>query len=247
MKKNRESAFTLLEMLFGICVLVIIAVIGFTLIRQALQRTKVVVAKASITQYAVLLEAVKSDANYYPPANNDTLESLAYTASPPGYERGWRGPYLKATPVDPWKKEYFYRLVYGVIFGPMLCPRVAGPPADETYYFDAVPGKATVVVGNDCNIINSGTVWLNGVEIVSPNQFQNGVPVIQTEVTVIAKNSIRMRLTSNPGSYIMVSVTSPFSNRTAYIIGSYGFDNKAGGTGFAKDLTWEGGQTGANF
>lgn len=56
-----------------------------------------------------------------------------------------------------------------------------------------------------------------------------------------------MRLTSGPGSYIMVSITSPFSNRTGYIIGSYGFDNKAGGTGFAKDLSWETGQSGVDF
>ena len=237
----------MLELLVGICVLAIIGAIGFTLIWQASQRTRVVVAKASITQFVMLLEAVKSDANYYPPAVNNTLESLAYTAAPAGYERGWRGPYLKATPVDPWKKEYFYRLVYGVIFGPMLCPRVAGPPADETYYFDAVPGKATLIVGNDCNIINSGTVWLNGVEIASPNEFQNGIPIIQKEITLLAKNSIRIRLTSNPGSYIMVSITSPFSNRTAYIIGSYGFDNKPGGRGFANDIVWESGQSEADF
>jgi len=45
----------------------------------------------------------------------------------------------------------------------------------------------------------------------------------------------------------MVSITSPSSNRTAYIIGSYGFDNKAGGRGFAKDLVWESEQSGADF
>jgi len=158
-----------------------------------------------------------------------------------------RGPYLKATPVDPWKKEYFYRLIYGVIFGPKLCPRVAGPPSDETYYFDAVPGEATVIMYNDCKIDHSGEVWLNGTSLITQNEFKNDVPVIEKKVTLLAKNSIRMRLTSGPGTYIILSVTSPFSSRTGYIIGSYGLDNKAGGKGFAKDLTWESGQTEANF
>lgn len=264
MKKDREEAFTpleilrpvkdksltgftLLELLIGICILIIIGAVGFTLIWQASQRTKVVVAKVSLTQFSMLLESVKSDANYYPPAVNDTLESLAYTAAPAGYERGWRGPYLKATPIDPWKKKYFYRLVYGVIFGPMLCPRVAGPPSDETYYFDAVPGEATLIMYNDCKIDHSGEVWLNGTSIITPDEFKNDVPVVEKQVILLAKNSLRMRLTSGPGTYIIMSIKSSFSNRTGYVIGSYGYDNKAGGTGFAKDLTWETGQSGADF
>ena len=247
MRRKKKVGFTLIELIFGICVLVMLGAIGFTLIRQVSQRTRVVVAKTSITQYAMLLEAVKSDARYYPPAVNDTLESLAYTAAPAGYERGWRGPYLKATPIDPWKKEYFYRLIYGVIFGPKLCPRVSGPPSDETYYFDAIPGKATIIMNNDCKIDHSGEIWLNGASIISPDEFKNDVPVVEKEITLLAKNSIRMRLTSNPGSYIIISITSPFSNRAGYIIGSYGSDKKAGGTSFAKDLTWETEQSGADF
>lgn len=91
------TGFTLPELLIGISILVMLCAVGFTLIRQASQRTKVVVAKVGITQHAVLLEAVKSDVNYYPPDINNTLESLAYTAAPTGYERGWRGPYLAET------------------------------------------------------------------------------------------------------------------------------------------------------
>ena len=159
MKIDRRAGFTLPELLIGISILVVLGAIGFTLIRQVSQRTRVVVAKAGITQYVMLLEAVKSDANYYPPAVNNTLESLAYTAAPTGYERGWRGPYLKTTPIDPWKKEYFYRLVYGVVFGPKEFKREwRGPPYDETFTFPAIPGSGTLIIDNSSNPVASTRV-----------------------------------------------------------------------------------------
>ena len=244
MKRDRRAGFTLLELLIGISILVILGAIGFTLIRQVSQRTRVVVAKTSITQYVMLLESVKSDANYYPPAVNNTPESLAYTAAPTGFGRGWRGPYLKATPIDPWKKEYFYCLVYGVIFGPTMCFR-STPPQYQDFLFDALPGDATLVMDNFG--LTACSVFLNGTEVITENEFQADVLHTEKQVTLLSKNTLSVRSESNKASYIFLNVTSPFSSRADYIIGSYGSDNKAGGDGFTRDLTWVTGQSGADF
>ena len=244
MKRRNRSAFTLLELLVGICVLVVLGAIGFILIRQAAQRTRVVVAKANLSQYAMLLESVKSEVRYYPPATNNTLESLASTASPPGYERWWRGPYLKETPVDPWKKEYFYHLVYGIIFGPIQCFR-SNPPEYQDFTFDALPGDAAIVLDNFG--LTACSVFLNGTEVITEDEFKMFEPYLEKPITLLRSNKLSVRARSNKASYIFLSITSPFSNRAGYIIGSYGSDNEAGGDGFLKDLTWESGQTEANF
>jgi len=244
MKRDGRAGFTLLELLIGICILIIIGAVGFTLIRQASQRTRGVVAKTSISQYAMLLESVKSEVKYYPPADNNTLESLAYVASPPGYERWWRGPYLKTTPVDPWKKEYFYHLIYGVIFGPTQCFR-ATPPKYQDFIFDALPGEATLIMDNFG--LTACSVYLNGTEIITESEFKKDVLHAEKPIVLLPKNTLSVRARSNKSAYILLSITSPFSNRAGYIIGSYGFDNKAGGDGFARDLTWVTGQSGADF
>lgn len=248
MKRDRRAGFTLLELLIGICILVILGAIGFTLIRQALQRTKVVVAKAGITQYAMLLDVVKSDANYYPPAVNETLESLTYTAAPAGYARGWRGPYLKTTPIDPWGTPYFYNVIYeeGAIFGPTQCFR-AVPPKYQDFPFTAVPGNATFVMDNfgvtGCSVI------LNGTEIITESEFKKDVLRIEKPVTLLANNVLSIWQRSDKSSFQILGVTAPltFGKHTSYILGSYGSDKKGGGEGFAKDLIWTTGQFGTDF
>lgn len=244
MKKRNKGAFILLEVLVVTCILVVVGAIGFTLIKQVSQRTKVAIAKASISQYATLLEVVKSDANYYPPADNITLKSLTYAAAPAGYEKGWRGPYLKAVPVDPWKKEYFYRLAYGIIWGPTQCFR-STPPKYQNFLFDALPGDAALVMDNFG--LTACSVILNGTEIITETEFKMWEPHIEKPATLLSRNTLSVRARSNKASYIFLSVTSPFSNRVSYIMGSYGSDNKAGGDGFARDLTWVAGQSGADF
>lgn len=238
----------MLELLIGICILVVLGVIGFTLIRQASQRTKVVVAKASISQYVMLLDVIKTDANYYPPAVNETLESLIYAGAPTGYGRGWRGPYLKTTPIDPWGTPYFYNLIYeeGIIFGPTQCFR-STPPKYQDFSFTASPGAATLVMDNFD--LTACSVILNGVEIITESEFKKDILHTEKPITLLANNVLSVRARSNKSAYILLGVTAPltFGNRTGYIIGSYGLDKKGGGTGFAKDLIWVTGQFGPNF
>ena len=248
MKRDRRAGFTLVELLVGICVMIIIGAIGFTLIRQALQKTKVVVAKANISQYITLLDVVKSDAHYYPPSVNETLESLTQTASPAGYERGWRGPYLKDIPVDPWGTPYFYNVLYeeGIIFGPTECFR-STPPKYQDFSFTASPGKAKLIMDNF--ELTGCSVFLNGVEIITESEFQKDILHTEKEVTLLSNNVLSVRARSNKKAYILLGITAPllFGNRTGYIVGSYGLDKKGGGEGFARDLIWRSGQSDTEF
>jgi len=227
----------------GIFIFLLLCLVGFKLISALYQRTKVVVAKTSIAQYAYLLETIKGDINYYPPDINQTLESLTYSTPPSGYERGWHGPYLDKIPIDPWGTPYFYRLTYGVIFGPEICQRFGGGPFDQTFTFQAIPGKGRIVVENMTKIVHAGRIWLNGAEVVSPQEFQKDIPRIEKKVTLLASNTLRVRLESNPNHYILVSITSPFSRKVTYLVGSYGADGEPGGNGFAGDLYWFSGQS----
>jgi len=248
MRRDRGAGFTLLELLIGICILVILGAFGFALISQVSQRTKVVVAKTSITQYVMLLDVVKSDANYYPPAINETLESLTYTAAPTGYGKGWRGPYLKATPIDPWGTPYFYNLIYenGIIFGPTQCFR-STPPKYQDFSFTATPGTGTLIMDNF--ELTACSVILNGIEIISESEFKVYDLHVEKPVTLLANNILSVRARSNKKSYILLGVTAPliFGNRTGYIVGSYGSDKTGCGAGFAKDLIWITGQAGTDF
>ena len=247
-KDKSPTGFTLLELLIGIGILVALGAIGFTLIRQASQRTKVVVAKAGISQHVMLLDVAKSDANYYPPAINGTLESLTYAAAPTGYGRGWRGPYLKTTPVDPWGTPYFYRLncPVGVLFGPTMCFR-STPPSYQHFSFTASPGPATIILDN--HGLTACSVLLNGIEVITESEFKKGEPYLEKPITLLSNNIISVRARSNKSAYINLTITSPnpFSNSTTYEMGSFGSDKKAGGAGFAKDLTWVTGQAGVGF
>ncbi|MCX5642677.1 MAG: type II secretion system protein GspG [Candidatus Omnitrophica bacterium] len=253
MKKEKRWGFTLLELLVGIAVLVILGAIGFILIKQVSQRTKVVVAKTSITQHVMLLDAVKSDINYYPPDINKTLESLTYpdtdTAVPAGYTRGWRGPYLKVTPIDPWGAPYFYRLIceMGTLFGPATLFRTT-PPSYQNFPFIASAGTATIILEN--NGLTACSVLLNGVEVITESEFKMHDPYLEKTITLLSgTNILSVRARSNKSASIRLRINSPnpFSNRTTYEVGSYGSDKKAGGVGFAKDLTWITGQSGADF
>ena len=241
----KKKGFTLAELLVGLIIIFILASISLRLVKQVRQRVKINVAKSQIAHLTVAIEMVKSDAEYYPPERDDlSLRDLLESEAPSSLLRdSWDGPYLSSLPLDPWGKDYFYIVHPGPVFGPSQFSRgECGPPHGKTFYFSAVPGDAKLVVENTSKIVHAGTVWLNGAEIVSPNEFKKDIPTIEKDVTLLAYNSLRIRLTSNPGSYILLTIFSNTSKQTHYILGSYGVDKKEGGTGFNADIVWaEGG------
>ena len=241
----KKKGFTLVELLVGLTIFLILTTISFRLIRQVKQKVKINVAKSQIAHLTIAIEMVKSHTEYYPPQRDDlSLRDLLESEAPSSILRDrWDGPYLSSLPLDPWGKDYFYIVHPGPVFGPTQFLRgECGPPHGKTFYFSAVPGDAKLVVENTCKIVHAGTVWLNGVEIVSPEEFKDDIPIIEKDVTLLSYNSLRIRLTSNPGSYIFLTIFSNTSKQTRYILGSYGVDKKEGGTGFNADIVWaEGG------
>ena len=100
-----------------------------------------------------------------------------------------------------------------VLFGPKTYTRTAGPPNQFTDTF-AVPAGTTqpytlhLVNGNanGTNRVSSATITLNGAEIAGPSDFGQNVAVIDRTVTLQPNNTLEIRLTSAPGSFITVSV-----------------------------------------
>lgn len=100
-----------------------------------------------------------------------------------------------------------------VIFGPTQYLRTAGPP---NQYTDTVslPAGATapfllhIVNGNPngTNRVSSAHVTRNGTEVVGPSEFSQNVAVIDRTVSLQATNTLAVRLTSAPGSFLTISV-----------------------------------------
>ncbi|MFO0700347.1 MAG: hypothetical protein U0236_14070 [Nitrospira sp.] len=100
-----------------------------------------------------------------------------------------------------------------VLFGPKTYTRTAGPPNQFTDTFTLPAGTTApytlhVVNGNTngTNRISSATVKLNGTQILGPSDFGQNVAVIDRTTTLQTNNTLEIRLTSAPGSFITVSV-----------------------------------------
>ena len=111
-----------------------------------------------------------------------------------------------------------------VLFGPKQYTRTAGPPNQFTDTFTLPSGTTPpytlhVVNGNanGTNRISSATVTLNGTQILGPSDFGQNVAVIDRTITPQASNTLEIRLTSAPGSFITLTVldTSAGSQPTA--------------------------------
>jgi hypothetical protein len=63
------------------------------------------------------------------------------------------------------------------------------------------------VVGNRVeNAVDSGRIWINGQEVVAPNDFGNQVAPIDRVVTLQSENTLKVRLGGNPGGKISVVI-----------------------------------------
>jgi general secretion pathway protein G len=106
-EKDRESGFTLLEIL--VVIVIIGLLVGFVApaaLRQ-LGGARVSVAKQSIERMGAILDMYKLDVGSYPP----TSDGLAALTQKPSDAENWNGPYLKSDTgaLDPWNHPYVYR------------------------------------------------------------------------------------------------------------------------------------------
>lgn len=97
------------------------------------------------------------------------------------------------------------------LFGPEKFTREAGIPVTVSRAFAACNTGATyrLVVENGAtgkDRVSSATIALNGGEIVRPSDLNQRVERIEKEVTLQGDNTLAVRLTSNPGGFLSVSL-----------------------------------------
>ena len=106
-RDDRQSGFTLVEML------VVIAIIGMIMgligprVLSYLNESRVKTARIQIQSFSSALDLFFLDTGRYP----STSEGLTALVRPVSSIPGWAGPYLKGgnVPSDPWNNSYVYR------------------------------------------------------------------------------------------------------------------------------------------
>jgi len=230
--KHKQS-MTMIELLVGVAIIVIlIAGAGFH-IRGLMQRARVSAAKVEIKAIVVCLSEIKDDTGLYPLKLLDMGLADAPDSFPSRY---WYGPYCEGVSlVDPWGNAYFYELDEGAVFGPNIYKKMT-PPKWQTFHFSSPAGKGTLVIDNPG--ITAARAYLNGTEVVSPDEFKNIIPLIEKKVTLLDSNTLELRIASDPGKQIILKFTSPLDPDTVFFLGSYGKDAVSGGAGYDADIVY---------
>jgi len=103
--KQRQRAFTLIELLLVLVILGILAAIVVPKFSGRTEQARMTAAQSQIATFGPALDAFEVDNGYYPKGKsglNDLVQQ-------PRDAQGWRGPYLKSDiPLDPWGHPYVY-------------------------------------------------------------------------------------------------------------------------------------------
>ena len=97
------------------------------------------------------------------------------------------------------------------VFGPKQYTRIAGPPQTFTETFEQC-GNARcqlVITNGDADgkhRVSSASIFLNGVRIVEPDDFNGRVAKIVKRVVLANNNQLTIKLASKPGSFLTVDV-----------------------------------------
>lgn len=235
MKGNKKGIW-LVEILVVVGIICLLAIIGLKLVGTVIQKAKVVSAKAQIAQLAQALETVKDNTGYYPVF----LSNLAQETPPPFQENGWRGPYVREVPLDPWGSPYFYYIPPTTLWASPALPRVYGKPDTYTAFFESNAGKAILRIENYG--VTACDITLNGVVVVHEYEFKNNPrpQIIEKEITLQEGNNVLVWARSTPGDFLYASISSSLvPSREYFILGSYGKDKEEGGKGFDADIVWD--------
>jgi len=101
-----QGGFTLMELLVVLAILgLLMSLVGPRVLNQ-LGGAKTKTAAIQIKDLEQALEMYKLDVGQFP----STEQGLNALSEKPAGVVGWNGPYLKSdVPVDPWKREYYYK------------------------------------------------------------------------------------------------------------------------------------------
>lgn len=99
-----------------------------------------------------------------------------------------------------------------LLFGPTQYTRTSGPPNQfmETIPLPptlAAPFRLHIQNGNPdgSHRLSSATITLNGTQVAGPSDFSQHVAAFDRAVTLQANNTLQVRLTSTPGSFLILS------------------------------------------
>ena len=109
-QRNPQAGVTLLEMLV---VLVIIGIVAALVVPNVIGRpdeARRAVAEADIRTISASLEMYRLDNRSYPTGVQGLSALSVKTALPPLPTVWPEGGYLKSVPLDPWGREYIYRM-----------------------------------------------------------------------------------------------------------------------------------------
>lgn len=114
-RARRRGAFTLIEMLFVVIIIGLIAALVVGNVGKVFTKGQIKTTRAQIAQVSSAVEEFKADVSRYP-TEQEGLKALV--EQPQGVEK-WAGPYFKKTkvPLDGWGNAFVYKLdtKYGFI------------------------------------------------------------------------------------------------------------------------------------
>src|SRR6185369_17128654 len=95
------------------------------------------------------------------------------------------------------------------VYGPQRFTRLTGQAVNDVRTF-SLPAEASapfgIVVENGApegsNRVSSATIKLNGTDLFTPGDFNQNVSSLKKSVTLTATNTLEVKLTSAPGSYL---------------------------------------------
>jgi len=95
-------------------------------------------------------------------------------------------------------------------FGPEMLTRTTEKPVNVQYNFTVLDPDEQFILridnGREIERVSSATLWLNGVQVVSPNQFKKTVSEIVQPVTLNFENQLVVQLNGQPGSGLTITV-----------------------------------------
>jgi len=103
-KETMRKAFTLVELMLVVIIIGVLVAMIVPRMAGRSEQAREAVAKADVgLNIATAIKLYEMDNGSYPP-------SLDALLTAPGAAPNWKGPYLEKSPLDPWGREYKYRV-----------------------------------------------------------------------------------------------------------------------------------------
>jgi len=107
MRSNKQTGFTLIEVMVVVVILGILAAVVVPNIMDKPGEARVSKAKQDVRALEEALNRYKLD-NYDYPSTEQGLDSLVKKPEGTPEPKRWKGPYVKKVPNDPWQNPYQY-------------------------------------------------------------------------------------------------------------------------------------------